>query len=329
MEERADTIAITFTKAYDVSGDFASPPPGPGSVSGGASAPSYTRHFTQTEDYFIRFPDEYRTPRFRIHHDYRVREPRKEYLAALEETFASLMPKAPDVFAGLTYFFDPQEIFKPCFYRLYRTDEALFLYLLRLDFGYRPHYQTIVDRGDNDVTHVARTRELFLEPLLIPLARAEYEGDRLVKAVIRPLFSETWIGEYGRGYRVQGVWMDNDLTKFFTRLFTPPDRRLYPYYPFLCKYRTVCASPAGFTEGEREALASYLDRALGFLHPVLSGIQDALKGSSFSEELSIFRVLRPRVGELGPQPGPRVRIRVYLTPDGLKEYQIEEDTPSG
>jgi hypothetical protein len=317
MEERDDTLSISFTK------DFAVHAPS------GVRAPQYTRHFTQTEDFFIRFPDEYRTPRFRIHHDYRVREPDGNYLAALEETLASLFPLAPDVFAGLTYFFDPQEILKPCFFKLYRTDGGRFLYLVRIDFGYRPHYQTIVERGDNDVTHVTRTRELFLEPLLIPLARSELEDGRLRRAVIRPLFSETWIGEYGRGYRVQGVWMDNDLTRFFSRLVTPPGQRLYPYYPFLCKYRTVCASPAGFTEGERTALSAYLGRALLFLEPALPGIQEALKGAEFSENLSVFRDLRPRVGELGPWPGTKAQVSAYLNRDGLKEYQFEEDHPPG
>lgn len=314
MEERADTISFHFTKEYPVPATEA------------VAAERYTRHFTQTEDFFIRFEKAYRIPPFRIHHDYRIRQPDAGYLAALDAVMAELLSLAPDVFAGLTYAFDSQEIFKPCFYKLYATEEGVFLYLLRLDFGYRPHYQVIEERGDNDVSHATRSRSLFLEPLLIPLARTAYEGTRLHDAVIRSLFSETWIGEYGRGYRVQGIWMDNDLTKFFTRLLSAPNLRLYPYYPFLCKYRTVCAFPSGFTEEERRERAVYLGRALSFLEPALSDIQQALKRAEFSEDLPVFRKLKPLVTGLGPEPGAAVRLRAYLNEDGLKEFQLEEDT---
>ncbi len=37
--------------------------------------------------------------------------------------------------------------------------------------------------------------------------------------------------------------MDADLTKFFSKLFLPAGKKTYPYYPYLCKYKTVCQSP--------------------------------------------------------------------------------------
>jgi hypothetical protein len=287
----------------------------------------FTLHFTQTEDFFIKFDDEYLTPRFRVHHDIARPEPDDEYLASLDMALAVLVRRAPRVFAGLTYFFDPQEIFRPCFYRLYASGQSLFFYLLRLDFGFRPGYQTIVERGDNDVSHVSHTRCLFLEPLVLPLLRVE-EGGRARRYVVKSLISQTWIGEYGRGYFRQGVWMDNDLTKFFTRLFLSPDRRPYPYFPFQCNYRTICAMPLAFADESRALAAASLGEAVSFLEPALPAIQRELKVSVFSEDLPVFRDLKRRAGPAGDASWSPVSVRTYLNENGMKEYQIEEASPA-
>ncbi|MBN2354146.1 MAG: hypothetical protein JXD23_16375 [Spirochaetales bacterium] len=297
-----------------------------GGAAGASPGTGFTRHFTQSEDFFIKFDFEYLTPRFKIHHDIDEKKPDDDYLAALDGTLSILTARAPEVFFGLTYFFDPQEIFKPCFFRIHESGGELFFYLLRLDFGFRPNYQSIVDRGDNDVSHVSRTDCLFLEPLLIPLLGFEGEGASR-RAVVKSLISRTWIGEYGRGYFRQGIWMDNDLTKFFTRLFLDPDRRPYPYYPFQCNYRTVCAMPASFGEESRDAAAASLKEAVASLEPALPAVQDALKKAVFSEDLPVFRELKNRALPAAGAAWKPVSIRAYLNAQGLKEYQIEDDAP--
>ncbi len=314
MEETQSSIPILYTdERY-------------GGVSGEAPAARFTRHFTQSEDFFIKFDSEYLTPRFHIHHDVKEWQPDDQYLAALDNTLSPLASRAPEVFSGLTYFFDPREIFKACFFRLHESGGEPFFYLLRLDFGFRPNYQTIVDRGDNDVSHVSRTACLFLEPLLIPLRRIEEDGAGR-RAIVKSLISRTWIGEYGRGYFRQGIWMDNDLTKFFTRLFLEPDRRPYPFYPFLCNYSTVCAMPAGFGAGSRDAAAASLKEAVAFLEPALPAVQDALKATAFSEDLPVFRELKSRALPSVGSAWKPVSISAYLNAQGLKEYRIENDAP--
>src|SRR3972149_1984750 len=124
MEERSNSITIHYTnekinKALSV-------PANPG---------NYTRHFTQTEDFFLQLASEYVIPRFVIHHNIDKKEPDAGYLAGIETLLERLLNLAPDVLSGLTYVFDPEEIFKPCFYKLYKTQGRSFLYLLRLDLG--------------------------------------------------------------------------------------------------------------------------------------------------------------------------------------------------
>jgi hypothetical protein len=317
MEENTSFIPMVYTDAALTSIAPAGEP----------TAGVCTRHFTQTEDFFLKLDFDYLTPRFRFHHDIARNVPDDDYLQALGETLRLLSGRLPEVFGGLTYFFDPQELFKPSFFKLYECHGSLFLYLLRLDLGFRPNYQTIVECGDNDLSHICRSDCLFLEPLLIPLVRFETEGGA-ARAVVKSLISQTWIGEYGRGFFRQGIWMDNDLTKFFTRLFVPPERRPYPLFPFQCNYRTFCAMPVRFTAAVHLAAAAALGEALAFIEPSLPEIQRALKLSVFSEDLPVFRELKAAAGLSIGAAWDTVSVRTYLNKNGLKEYQLEEPAPA-
>jgi hypothetical protein len=313
MEERTNSIPISFTDT--TINNLLS------SLSGYGRA---AKHFTQTEDFFLQFSSAYTIPHFRIHHNVAKKEPSQEYLDAIRMLLAELASLAPEVFQGLTWFFDPGEIFKPCFYKLYRIENALFLYLLRLDLSFRPYYQEIIDRGDNDVSHAVRTRCLFCEPLAIPLERVDVENGKLRGFTIKSLFSETWIGEYGRGYFVQGIWMDYDLSKFFTRLFLAPDRNLYPYYPFLCKYSTVCAMLISFSEQARLRNIPLLGRVIEFILPSLAPVQAALKDSPFSDTLPVFQSMKNEAARSFPPLWEGIEISSYLSKEGRKEYQVED-----
>jgi hypothetical protein len=89
---------------------------------------------------------------------------------ALRDWMEGFLPVAPDIFSDLTYFFDPGEILKPCFYRLYRIGESYYLYLLRIDLTFRPLEAELLERGTNDVTSAYRTNRLYIESDFIPLA---------------------------------------------------------------------------------------------------------------------------------------------------------------
>ncbi len=227
----------------------------------------FSRHFSHSEDFFLELEAPYTVDHLPIHHDVREVRPPAPYRATLRNVIGQIAAAAPQVLKDLTYFFDPTEILRPCFYRVYPVDGIRYLYLLRLDLTLRPGEATVVERGTNDATPRYSTRRLFLESTVIPLEEASVVGGQLEGFRIRQTISQTWIGEFGRGYFRQGIWMDADLTKFFTRLFVPAGKRIYPYYPYLCKYKTVCQTVIGLSAEQRLASVPRLHRSLDFLLP--------------------------------------------------------------
>lgn len=282
------------------------------------------RHFSQAEEFFVRTEAEYRVPRLAIHHDVRRPQPEPDYLARLGEVLAQLAALAPQLWQGLTYLFDPAEVLRPSFYQLYRLGERRYLYLLRLDLAYRPQAHRVLAPGDNDQSPAYSTRELYLESSFIPLQGVEAENGRVRNLLVDQAISNTWVGETGRGYFVQGIWMDNDLTRFFSRLFLPAGQRTYPYFPYLCKYRTVCLGLVRFSAAERERALPLLDRAYGFLKPVMGRVEASLKGRQFAEDNPLFRELKARVPESWYRPWEGLRVEAYLNEQDLKEYRLED-----
>ncbi|MGA2478801.1 MAG: hypothetical protein ABSG63_08650 [Spirochaetia bacterium] len=284
----------------------------------------FSRHFNQSEDFFLLLEDAYTVPHLPIHHDVRLRTPTPAYAAALRGVLTELARLAPQALKDLAYFFDPSEILRPCFYRLYRVEDSLYLYLLRVDLNMRATESTVIERGTNDTTPHYSSRRVFLEPTVIPLEEAVREDGVVQGFRIRQTISQTWIGEYGRGYFQQGIWMDADLTKFFSRLFLPAGRKTYPFYPYLCKYKTVCQSVVDLSPHSRAALIPALHRCLAFLLPVMERIQAEMKHGSFSEELEFFRELKGQVPGAWYAPWEKIRIRSYLNDQDMKEYEIED-----
>jgi hypothetical protein len=288
-----------------------------------------SRHFSQTEEFFVRTEAEYRVPRLAIHHDVRQPRPDPGYLARIGEVIAQLLNLAPQLWQGLTYLFDPAEVLRPAFFQLYRLGQQQYVYLLRLDLAFRPQAHRVLEGGDNDLSPAFSTRELYLESSFIPLQKVEAEDGRgrgcclLVDQAI----SNTWVGETGRGYFVQGIWIDNDLTRFFSRLFLPAGKRTYPYYPYLCRYKTLCRSLIRFSAPERESALPQLDRAYEFLKPVMGRVESALKGGEFSEEHPVFRELKSRVPDSWYRPWEGLKVEAYLNELDLKEYRIDDQAP--
>jgi hypothetical protein len=284
---------------------------------------SFGRHFSHSEDFFLLLDDVFTVPHFQIHHDVREQKPSPEYSTGLKAVMEQIVRLAPQVLRELTYFFDPAEILRPCFYRVYRIEETHYLYLLRVDLMARPAEGEVIERGTNDITPLYRTRKLFLEPTVIPLEGVTLSGARVSGFRIRQTVSQTWIGEFGRGYFQQGIWMDSDLTRFFTRLFVPPRLKTYPYFPFLCKYKTVCQSLINLSPEERSDSVPLLHRSLQFLLPVMDRIQEEIKGQSFSEQLDSYRELKQKVPDSWYDAWRNLRIESYLNDAEMKEYRVE------
>ena len=290
----------------------------------GDQARPVSRHFNQSEDFFLKLENEYTVPHLPIHHDVRSPVPGREYLAALNGVVRQIAALAPQVLKDLTYFFDPAEILRPCFFSVSRVGESLYLYLLRIDLVMRAAESVVIERGTNDLTPHYRSRRLFLEDTIIPVHEVVKEGDRVRAFKVLQTISQTWIGEQGRGYFVQGIWMDTDLTKFFSRLFLPPNKKTYPYYPYLCKYKTVCQSVVTLSPEGRRAAVPLLHRALTFLAPFMEEIQAEMKNSSFSEEMPVFRQLKQKVPAAWYEPWNGLRVESYLNEAEMREFKVED-----
>ena len=289
----------------------------------GAGGAVFTKHFNQGEEYFLELTGSYSVPQFPIHHDFRQTVPNANYMNALRGWIEGFLPVAPDIFSDLTYFFDPGEILKPCFYRLYRIGEHFYLYLLRIDLAFRPLESELTTRGTNDETSAYRTNRVYLESDFVPLTSVVSEMGRVIAFVVKQTISQNWIGETGKGYLVRGIWMDSELTKFFSKLFLPAGKRSYPFYPFTCRYKTVCMTVLDPSSDGRRAYLPYLHRALSFLEPEMDAIQNALRSTSFSETAPKFQELKKKVPEQLTGLWTNVALSAYLNANGQKEFLVE------
>lgn len=284
---------------------------------------AYTRHFTQNEEFMLRLPTPYTVPSCPIHHDYRRTRPGDNYLRFLRTVTEQLGALLPSVFGQLNHIFDPAEIFRPAFFRLYTYNSRSYLYLVRLDLTHRPALHEVVTRGDNDRSAAYRSNAVILETDMVPLEGTETSRGRLKSVTIEQSVSQTWIGETGRGYFVQGIWLDRDLTKFFSKLFVPPGVRSYPYFPVTCKYRAICHSVVTLDDAARRKSLPLFERARSFLLPHLRDIEAALRSRSFTEQMPLFRQLRQSVPAEWMAAWEAFSVKAYLNDDGQREYLLE------
>lgn len=284
---------------------------------------SYTMHFNQNEEFFLNLSEEISVPSFPIHHDVRKNQPANTYLQSLTEFVKAISTLLPSVFSKLTWFFDPGETLKPGFFHLFKVGDALYLYILRIDLLYRARDGKIIAQGSNDDTASYKTHHLYLESEFIPLSSVKQEANSVTVFTIKQSISETWIGETGRGYLIRGIWMDNDLSLFFSKLFMPKGKRIYPFFPFFCKYKTICAMVPNLSAEGRKAVLPLLHKAILFLEPEMQNIQEVLKAKEFSESMQEFIELKTKIPEAWLETWAKVSISPYLNDDEMKEYLLE------
>ncbi len=285
---------------------------------------SFNRHYNQVEEFFIHVKEDFTVPHLLIHHDVRRLKPEKDYIDLLKEILNQIMPLAPQVFMDLTYLFDPGEILKPCFFKLYRIEDNQYLYMLRLDLMYRPQAHTIIDKGSNDFTPHYSTNQIFLEANFIPLEQVLVTEGKISSFIVRQSISNTWVDETGRGYFVQGIWIDNELTKFFSKLFLPKGKKTYPFYPYICKYKTICQSVIHFSPELRKVHLPYLHKAIEFLKPAIEEIENSMKNVDFSEDNETFMRVKQNVPESWYTIWDNISLEVYLNDQDMREFRIEE-----
>ncbi|MBN1648049.1 MAG: hypothetical protein JW874_08455 [Spirochaetales bacterium] len=283
----------------------------------------FSRHFNQNEEFFLQLDSEITVPGLPVHHDIRKSRPSAPYLSAIRQVISQLAGIIPSVLSGLVYFFDPGEILRPCFFQLYRYSDKQYLYLLRIDLSFRTHEAELIDRGDNNTTPAYKTRNLFLEADFIPLSTVNTANNKITDFLVNQTVSQTWIGETGRGYFVQGIWIDQELSKYFSRLFFPDDVRSYPYYPFPCKYRTVCHSVLNLDQEGRKKHLPLLIRAMNFLVPRMRDIEKSLRSQNFSPEMPFFLGQKQLVPTGWNDIWRDLKVNSYLNSKDMKEYSVD------
>jgi hypothetical protein len=283
----------------------------------------YTRHFNRNEEFFVRLPAEFTVGSLPYHHDVQSGRPAEPYVSAVRDVMKQLVRIVPDIFEGLTHTFDPTEVFLPTFFRLYRLEKQTYLYQLRVDLQYRPLVHEAIERGTNEYSASYRTNVLVLESDIIPLSGVDVQNGKIRGFEVEQVVSDTWVGESGRGYFVQGIWLDRDITRFFSKLFIAPGVRPYPYYPFTCKYRAICHTAATLGEEARRRSLPLLHDARKYLLPRVSTIEDALRQSEFAESLPSFQEMKARVPADWADRWRDFSIRVYLNDEKQKEYELE------
>jgi hypothetical protein len=291
---------------------------------------NFTRHFNHNEEYFIRFDSNFHVPQFKIHHDINNIEPAEEYIDKITDLIRNLTFKLPDLFENTIYFFDPLDILKLCFFEIYKYENTDYLFLLKIDLSYKPYVHTLINRGTNDITASYSSNILFLDPVFIPVKEIVKQNNKLNSFIIKSYLSETWIDEKGDFYHKTGYWMDNALTKFFSKLFFRSNRKYYPYYPLICRYNTICQFLYNFSKMTRTESLPFLHNAYQFLMPHLSLIQQTIRKKieynmeDFDkvEELGMFKELKNNVPDNFLLFSDSIKIDIYLSKNDMKEYKI-------
>ncbi|MCF6335259.1 MAG: hypothetical protein L3J12_05930, partial [Spirochaetales bacterium] len=175
-----------------------------------------------------------------------------------------------------------------------------------------------------DVTDFYRTKKLYLESDLIPIVEYTVKNGEIDGFIVEQNISETWIGETGRGYLLEGIWIDQELTKYLSKLFLPENKKFYPYYPFTCKYRTICHTVTDLSPEGRKKHLIYLHSARAFVLPLIDEIQNTLKESStFNREIPSFMEMKKRVPSYWKNVWEPLKVESYLNEQDMKEFLID------
>ena len=281
----------------------------------------FSRHFNSAEDFFIRLDRAVTFPSWDIHHHVGTSAPSPEYLTQLTELIKSLLPQIGPLLAETSWYFDPRDIFHPGFYQLYDIKGRKYLFVLKMELGLQPRGCEIIKPGTNDRTPIYRTRDIYLDAEILPL---EKEQSTSREFWIHRYFSETWSGEQGRGYFVQGVWIDDSLSKFLSKVFISEGKKIYPFYPFKCRYGTVSSTVVDFSPEGRHRSIKLLDRAIEDLSPYLDQVQKIVQTEGFSEKQELFTTLRKKFEPRWESIWKNLRIDSYLNHDEQKEFTYHE-----
>lgn len=248
--------------------------------------------------------------------------PSDEYLTAIRILIKDVSARFPGVFFNTRYFFDPAEILRPCFIQIYRISEDYYLYLFRPNLEIHLADSVIINQATNDESAAYTSRRLFYDSLFIPIDKPSLSADG-GEISVRRLFSSTWMGESGSGYRLNGQWADRDLSKYLSTIFTPVGFRIYPYFPFRCDFNTLCLYPFSPSAAARKLALPLLHKAFSFIAPYAGRIEDDFRSGSFSADSEPYKNMALRIPSEWTNFWTSLKIKPYLNSNDMKEYLLE------
>jgi len=286
--------------------------------------PDLDRRFTQEEDFFLGLDRPFVVDSFEIHHEISDMKPSIRYLSVIRSLVQTWSERLPGVFQGLSWFFDPRDLFHPLFLQVLVAREKRYLYLLRPDLTFRGRHAQVLDRGGNDMTPRYSTQSLFLEAEILPLESVETFPDER-RITLNRLFPFTWQGETGRGYFITGRWLDQEITKLLSRAALAPGTKVFPYYPLRCRFETLSSRCMNLTAVGRKQAAAALEAAWPLVSPWADRIQADLKNDAFREDHPLLDLLRQDwAGRLEGRWGS-FQLVPYLNATEQKEYRYYGD----
>jgi hypothetical protein len=284
----------------------------------------------QNEEMFFLLQDAVTIPSFPIHHDVSDLNPDSSYTTKLNNYLLQISKQFPGLFSGLKFLFNSSNILKPAFYQIFKSEDQLSMFLMYIDLAKRPSIGEVKDKGDNDHTSEYLTNRVYIDPLIVPVKEYKTREDQLDTIIVHQHLRETWIGEFGRGHVQQGIWIDYELSKFFSKLLLPAGGRFYPYFPFSCRMNTMVHIPFRLDQEYRKKHLHMFFAALKFLYPNFPGIQKLLRQRAsdqesevFSLDLPLFKHLKQKVPAKWYDHFSGVKIQPYLNENNMKEYLIE------
>jgi hypothetical protein len=285
-------------------------------VSSGEPLP---RCFTQEEELFVRLSEPLLVASIDIHHDVTKITPSAEYVGFIQHLSSELARRLPALFSGLTWFFDPRDTLHPLFIQMLGAKDKRYLYVLRVDLTWRARFCEVLERGSNSRTPKYRTNSLFIESEILPLETL-YSSATEKRLHLAKLFQNTWKGESGRRYHVEGQWIDQDITKFVTRAVLSPGRKTFPFYPLRCRFNTLSAACIELDSQGRRKAATILELAWTQLAKRAPEIQSRLQEIPFTEDDHLLLKVREACQPLVEPRLGNYRLEAYLNSHEQKEY---------
>jgi len=282
---------------------------------------SVKRCFTQDEELFVQLKEPLLVPSLAIHHEVTKMTPSAEYGGLIQQLTSDLAQRLPALFSGLTWFFDPRDTLHPLFLQVLGAKEKRYLYCLRVDLTWRARFCEVLERGSNSRTPTYSTRSLFIESEVLPLASLDSSTSEK-RLHLAKLFRNTWKGEAGRRYHVEGQWIDQDITKFVTRAVLSPGRKTFPFYPLRCRFNTLSATCIDLDPQGRRKAATILELTWNQLASLAPEIQNRLQEFPFTEEDPLFLQARQACQPLVEPRLGNYQLEPYLNAHEQKEYRF-------